>query len=213
MQRSDFLLVVSDERYLPSRKFPSSHSASRARRDCAGTSRIVESAGEPSSELPIPLAQLGAVFALVLGLSAMIGRMIVKLFPVRTLGRSLSRDRGGWAPTPHRRDKQMPTRNANMATEGHQDGMACSTDKASSPPSDLPVDIESSVRRLLHELHRRQHEQERPSSNLLDGRLDARATGDVLLKAAQAIERLKRWHAEPLCGFETSVRPQVRARA
>jgi hypothetical protein len=171
-------------------------------------------AGEPSSELPIPLAQLGAVFALVLGLSAMIGRMIVKLFPVRTLvGRSLSRDRGGWAPTPHRRDKQMPTRDANMATEGYQDGMACSTDKASSPPSDLPVDIESSVRRLLHELHRRQHEQERPSSNLLDGRLDARATSDVLLKAAQAIERLKRWHAEPLCGFETSVRPHVRARA
>jgi hypothetical protein len=24
---------------------------------------------------------------------------------------------------------------------------------------------------------------------------------------------LKRWHAEPLCGFETSVRPHVRARA
>src|ERR1700720_1769399 len=36
MQRSDFLLVVSDERYLSVAKVPSSHSASRARRDCAG---------------------------------------------------------------------------------------------------------------------------------------------------------------------------------
>src|SRR5260370_15720549 len=43
MQRSDFLLVVSDERYLSVAKVPSSHSASRARRDCAGTSRIVVS--------------------------------------------------------------------------------------------------------------------------------------------------------------------------
>jgi hypothetical protein len=34
MQRSDFLLAVIDERYLSVAKVPSSHSASRARRDC-----------------------------------------------------------------------------------------------------------------------------------------------------------------------------------
>src|ERR1700719_3613298 len=41
MQRSDFLLVVSDERYLSVAKVPSSHSASRARRDCPKSSEIV----------------------------------------------------------------------------------------------------------------------------------------------------------------------------
>jgi hypothetical protein len=70
-----------------------------------------------------------------------------------------------------------------MAAEGHS-----RTDIASSPPGDLPVDFESSVRRLLHELHLRQHEPERRASNLPD----VRATSDVLMKAAEAIERLKR---------------------
>jgi hypothetical protein len=158
----------------------------------------VPAAGEAASERQISLGQLGAVFAFVLGLSAMIGRMIDKLFAVPRLGRSLSRDRGGWAPTPHRRGQQMPRRNTNVAAEGHQDGMACRTDTASSPTTDLLVDLESSVRRLLHELQRRQHERERRASNLLDVRLDAKVRSDVLLKAAPAMERLKRWHCDSL---------------
>jgi hypothetical protein len=153
-------------------------------------------AAEPASDLPI-LAQLGAVFAVVLGLAAILGRVIFKFFAVRGLGRSLSRDRGGWAPSTHRRSKQMPSRVANMAAEGHQDGMACS--EASSPPSDLPTDLESGVRRLLHELHRRQHEHERRPSSRLDPHLDAGATSDVLLKAAEAIERLKGLDVRAAC--------------
>jgi hypothetical protein len=146
--------------------------------------------GEPASELPISLAQLGAVFAVVLGLSAIIGR-IVKLFAVCKLGRHHSRDRGGRGrpPTTHRRGK-MPSRNANIAAGGH-----CRRDKASTPLGDLPVDFEASVRRLLHELHQRQHEPERGASNLVAARLNTTPTSDVFLKAAEAIERLKRWHA------------------
>ena len=136
--------------------------------------------GEPASELPISLAQLGAVFAVVLGLSAIIGRMIVKPFAV------CKRARGRRRPQ-HRRGK-MPSRNANIAAEGH-----CRRDKASTPLGDRPVDFEASVRRLLHELHQRQHEPERRASNLVAARLDT-PTSDVLLKAAEAIERLKRWH-------------------
>src|SRR4249920_1424763 len=53
MQRSDFLLAVIDERYLSVAKVPSSHSASRARRDCPKTSEIV---GALSIVVGIPLA-------------------------------------------------------------------------------------------------------------------------------------------------------------
>jgi hypothetical protein len=61
------------------------------------------------------------------------------------------------------------------------------------------ADLESDVRRLLNELHRRQHEHERRPSSRLDAHLDARATSDVLLKAAEAIERLKGLDVRAAC--------------
>jgi hypothetical protein len=124
------------------------------------------SAAQRQPEFPISFAQLGAVFAVVLGFVAMIGHMIFKPTAARRPSRSGSRNRAVLAASTHRPSKQLPPTAAIVAATAHQAEIACSADKASSPPSDPPVDIESSVRRLLQELQRPQREDKRPASDL-----------------------------------------------
>jgi len=111
------------------------------------------SAAEQPPDFPISLAQVGAVLGAVLGLAAMIGRLIFKLSAPHRPSRSHSRDRGGLTASTLRRGEQVPP---TAAAVTHQAGLARRTGKPPSRPSNPGVDIEPSVRRLLQELQRRQ---------------------------------------------------------
>src|SRR5258708_29376701 len=108
---------------------------------------------ERPPEFTISFAQLGAVFAAILGLAVMIGRMIFNLSAARRPSRSHSRDRGGLPASRRRPRKQVPPTFANIAAAATQQaGMAYRTGKTLSLPNDPVVDIEASVRRLFHQL-------------------------------------------------------------
>jgi hypothetical protein len=94
-------------------------------------------AAEQAPQNAIPFAQLAAALAAVLGLAALIIRIIFQLTAARTQNRPNAGDRWGSA---------APR------------GMARSTVKATSARA---VDVEASVRLLLHELQRRQHAHQR----------------------------------------------------
>jgi hypothetical protein len=112
---------------------------------------------ERPPEIPTSFARLGAVLAAVLGLAAMVSRMIFKLSAARRPSPSHSRDRRGLATRTRRSGKQASPTFANNSAAAHHAGMTRRTGKALSSSSDPVVDIELSVRRLLRELQRRQH--------------------------------------------------------
>jgi hypothetical protein len=120
---------------------------------------------ERPPEIPTSLARLAAVLAAVLGLAAMVSRMIFKLSAARRPNRSDSRDQRGLATTRmHRSAKQAPPIFAKMTAAAHQAGTARRTGRALSSSIDPVVDIELSVRRLLRELQRRQRGHARQDS-------------------------------------------------
>jgi hypothetical protein len=110
-------------------------------------------------EFTVSFPQLGAFIAAVLGLAAIVGRMIFK-FSVRRRNCSYSRDRRG---STGRTGKHGTPRFANTAAATRQANMARKAGKVPSP-NDPMVDYESSVRRLLHDLQRLQPKNERRDS-------------------------------------------------
>jgi hypothetical protein len=94
-------------------------------------------ASERPTALTISFAQLVAALAAVLGLAALIVRTIVRLSAARKPDR------------PHARERRESAAHPDMVRR---------TVKATSDPA---VEIEASVRQLLHELQRRRHEDHR----------------------------------------------------
>jgi nucleotide-binding universal stress UspA family protein len=119
------------------------------------------SASGQRPEFTISFAQLGAVLAVVLGLAAVIARMISKLSAMRKPSRFDAGNRWRSASSTRRSGKQAAATVADTAAATYQAGMARRTIKATPPPSDPQGDFEASVRRLLHELQRRAHEHQR----------------------------------------------------
>jgi len=101
-------------------------------------------------EFTVSFPQLGAFLAAVLGLAAIVGRMIFKLSARR---RNRSRDSRG---STGRSAKQGTPTTASTTAAARQANMARKTSKVQSA-NDPIADYESRVRRLLQELHQRQH--------------------------------------------------------
>jgi hypothetical protein len=122
------------------------------------------SAAERPPQSPTSFAQICAALAVALGLAAMIGRLIFKLSASGRPSRSHSGRRPILAAGAHRRDKHAPPTFAHTTAAARQARMTGRAGKAPSPPSGSGADIESSVRRLLHELERRRPAQQRRAS-------------------------------------------------
>jgi hypothetical protein len=110
-------------------------------------------------EFTASLPQVGAFLVAVLGLAAVMGRMIFKL-SARRRNRSPSRDSRG---STGRADKQGTPTFANTTAATRQTNVARKTREVRSANDPIAV-YESSVRRLLQELHGRQHKSERRDS-------------------------------------------------
>ena len=110
-------------------------------------------------EFTVSFPQLGAFLVAVLGLAAIVGRMIFKL-SARRRNRSPSRDSRG--STGHAGKQGTPTF-ANTTAATHQTNIARKTREVRSANDPIAV-YESSVRRLLQELQGRQHKSERRDS-------------------------------------------------
>jgi len=110
-------------------------------------------------EFTVSFPQLGAFLAAVLGLAAIVGRMIFKL-SARRRNRSPSRDSRG--STGHAGKQGTPTF-ANTTAATRQTNIARKTREVRSANDPIAV-YESSVRRLLQELQGRQHKSERRDS-------------------------------------------------
>jgi hypothetical protein len=112
-------------------------------------------------EFTISFPQLGAFLAAVLGLAAVVGRMIFKL-SARRRNRSPSRDSRG---STGRAGKQGTPTFAKTTAAARQTNVARKTREVRSA-NDPITDYESSVRRLLQELRWREHKNERRDSKL-----------------------------------------------
>ncbi len=113
---------------------------------------------EPRPNSATSAAPLSAVFVAVLGFAAMIVGVAFALFTLRKRSPSRTRSRLACTSSPHRRAKQAFSTFANVAASAGQTEMPRKRAKTPPAPSTPVVDIEASVRRLLQELQRREHE-------------------------------------------------------
>jgi hypothetical protein len=118
-------------------------------------------ATERPTALTISFAQLAVALFVVLGLAALIVRVIFRLSAVRSPGGSQARHQWRFAASIYRPGKQVSPTFPEATVRGQQPGMARRTIKATPPPSDPAAEIEASVRLLLHELQQRRHENRR----------------------------------------------------
>jgi hypothetical protein len=110
---------------------------------------------ERPTAVTIPFAQLAAALFVVLGLAAVMVRVIFRLSAMRRLGGSHARDHGRSTTSTRRPGKPLSPAFRDTTVRGLPSGMAMP------PPSDPASEIEASVRRLLHELRQRRHENRR----------------------------------------------------
>jgi hypothetical protein len=112
---------------------------------------------ERSPESTVTFAYLVAIIAAVLGLVAIMGRIIFGLPAVRRFGRAKPRGFGRGSRLP-RLDTEAPSKFSNAAAAAHYADILRTKGRPMPQVSDSAGEIEASVRQLLQELLRRQDE-------------------------------------------------------
>ncbi len=107
-----------------------------------------------AAERTISFAQLAAALFIVLGLAALMVRVIFRFSAIRRIGGSHARNQRRSTTSTRRPGKPVPPAFLDTIVRGQHSGMAM-------PPGDPASEIEASVRRLLHELGQRRHENRR----------------------------------------------------